>query len=261
MESILIVQSRKARKLEAIDVDRSRFPGVKHCWHASSQMESVRIIRKYKPELVILDVSTASGMDFGLFEETKEQQYQKIILCDTPNYVLKVLRFGIDDYLLKPAGAAEIEAAIERLLFRGNGYSIQQLYNSRRSQNLVKVTTAFIPTTQGILTVESCDVIRVQDMGEYRHIYRSRGREALAEWPIARLSTTLAGPDFVMIGQDQIINIDQIASIRKRGDRHFALMNDGHVVRIPITLEERILQNRPVATLRQQELFPKEGDQ
>jgi two-component system LytT family response regulator len=261
MESLLIVQSSKARVNEAIELNSAKFPNLKHCWHARTKSEGIRMIRKHKPALVILDVNMERGLDFELFESTKDVPYRKIIICDTDGYVFKVLRFDIDQYLLKPAGNAEIEDAIEKLLFQRKRYRIQQLYDTRNSIKTATLTMALVRTLDGHRLIDLASVIRVQRHDDLLQLHLEGGVMVHSPWTMQRLVARFVGNGFLRVDADQLISCAYIQQLDDKGERLFAEMQDGHKVLVPTAMEERIHKRFPRGRSKPLEEYPLGGSQ
>jgi YesN/AraC family two-component response regulator len=259
MDSVLIVATELGEKKKAFDAAISKFPNLRQCWFAASRKEAVRIIKKEKPSLVILDVDMASKLDFEIFEQTKLQDYFKIIICDSDAYAFKVLRFGIDDYLLSPVSAAVIETSLERLLFLQKRYKIQELY--RRRSTLVMLTTAFVATENGRHAVEIADVMRIRDTGQQRVIHMASGKQLCTFSPMSELLLTFAGNGFVQISIDQAINCRHVTDLQLRSGRHYARMSDRVSLRLTMLLAERIRQRMGADAFPRSEQYPIEGFQ
>lgn len=250
MKNILVVQSPQERKESAIQLDQKLIPRLEQCWHADTMREAVRLIRRHKPSLVVLDVDIEAGLDFELFERTKNLSYQKIILCDTDEYAFKVMRFSIDDYLLKPAAGPEVMVAIQKLLFRQQKYSIQQLYNLRKPVHLATVTQVFLQTSVGPVSLDLADVVRVQDQIDQRILFMVDGTQYSCALTLKRLTDLFYGNSFVRLATDQVVNCLHLQAITMREGRLYVTMQDEHTVRVPLRAEDRIqwlLQERNIS--------------
>ncbi len=240
MKNIVVVQSPQERRESPIRLDQKLIPHLEQCWHADSMREAVRLIRRHKPSLVVLDVDIEAGLGFELFERTKNLTYQKIILCETDDYAFKVMRFSIDDYLLKPASGPEVTVAIQKLLFRQQKYSIQQLYNLRKRVHLATVKQVFLLTNVGTIVLELANVVRVQDQIDHRVLFMVDGSQYSCALPLKRLSALFAGNSFVRLASDQIVNSLHLQNIRMQEGRLYATMQDDYTIRVPIRAEDRI---------------------
>jgi hypothetical protein len=240
MKSILILRSPQEPDHSSFELDFTRFPNAVQCWVAQNRKEAVEFIRQFRPAILVLYMDMRTGLDFGVFEQTQELIYQKIIVCESADCGLKRIRYDIEDSLLKPAGKMEIEGALEKLLFRTKRYKIQQLYNQRTSKSLATLTTAFVPSANGPIVIELKDLVRIEDVGQLRALYLRDGAVAQTHCSFKRLVSLVAGNSFVRVATDQAINCKHIVDCQTIGDRLHVVMYDGHALRIPNAVEQQI---------------------
>ena len=245
MNSVLVIATPHLCKNHASNLQNGRLAGIEHIWFAQGKNDAVRSIRKLRPSLVILDVNLASGLDFEIFEGTKDITYMKIIICETDNYAFKILRFGIDDYLVAPVGEAEIATSVEKLLFQKKQYKIQELYRSRCRKNAATLSTVFIDTLQAKAMVSTTDIIRIQDLGDRRLLILANGSNVDTLTPMVSLLSILAGNFFARVSHDHAINCRQIIDLHSRRNRLHVRMVDGKSLRLPLSLEGRIRERFP----------------
>jgi two-component system, OmpR family, response regulator RpaB len=127
---------------------------------ASNGKEALSALKKYKPDLVILDVMLPQLDGFDVCREIRKERRTPIImltaLSDISNRVLG-LDLGADDYIVKPFSLKELEARIRSVL--------------RRTDITRDLKQDTIPNTIviGTLTV---DLIR-------RHVFKANNRVKL----------------------------------------------------------------------------------
>ena len=79
-----------------------------------------QIFRKFKPDLVILDINLPDDTGFNLCQEMRKTDTIILMLSsmqDT-NYILEAFEKGADDYITKPFNLQILKAKIEALLRR-----------------------------------------------------------------------------------------------------------------------------------------------
>jgi DNA-binding NarL/FixJ family response regulator len=95
----------------------NKLPGILVVAEAEDGREAVHLVEKYHPDIVLMDIAM-SGMN-GLEATTritKEYPDVKVVILSmhkNEEYVLQALRSGASGYLLKDAGTAELEIAIQ----------------------------------------------------------------------------------------------------------------------------------------------------
>jgi len=92
---------------------------------ASDGIEAIRLIRRSKPDLVILDLSMPRMNGFSVIREIKSIMPEtKIIVLsihESQEYILNAMEAGVDGYALKDASRDELRLAIASV-FEGKRY-------------------------------------------------------------------------------------------------------------------------------------------
>ena len=76
--------------------------------------QGIDAIRKYRPQLIFLDVQLEPGSGFEVLEQTRDIYYETIFTTSYNKYAVKAFRFCALDYIIKPFGAEELKSAIDR---------------------------------------------------------------------------------------------------------------------------------------------------
>ena len=85
---------------------------------ANNGIDGIRMIRQLHPDLVIIDVMMPGASGLEVIEAVSEEKCRFIIVSGYQEfeYIRSALRAGVVDYLLKPLAAADLSAALARLL-------------------------------------------------------------------------------------------------------------------------------------------------
>ncbi len=116
------------RLLVAEDEDAIRRGLVKYIGHNSNCFENIYdadngvsaldSMLKYKPEVVLLDISMPGKTGLEVMEDIEKVDYNPVIIImschDEFKYVKSALQYGASDYLLKPISAQEILKCIKK---------------------------------------------------------------------------------------------------------------------------------------------------
>ncbi|MCL6097984.1 MAG: response regulator transcription factor [Bacteroidetes bacterium] len=102
-----------------------KIPGMKVIAEASDGRETLNLIRKHKPDIVLMDIAMPelNGLEVTQIVSKEFPEIGIIILSmhKSDEYVLQALRFGASGYLLKDTAADELEIAIDAVM-KGNKY-------------------------------------------------------------------------------------------------------------------------------------------
>ena len=89
---------------------------IRVCGEASSPDEAIRLARKLKPDVVLLDVLLGAGDSLDAVKRLRSAvPGMKVVMLsafDNPTYVARAVSAGAHDYLLKTASRAELIAVI-----------------------------------------------------------------------------------------------------------------------------------------------------
>ena len=85
---------------------------------ANNGLDGIDLIRKLRPDVVIIDVMMPGASGLEVIDAVAGENCKFIIVSGYQEfeYVRHALRAGVVDYLLKPLSAAELNAALTRLL-------------------------------------------------------------------------------------------------------------------------------------------------
>jgi DNA-binding NarL/FixJ family response regulator len=94
-------------------------PGVQVLAEASDGREALRLVEELRPDVVLMDIAMAelNGLEAAgrIVREFPDVRVIMLSMHATEEYVVKALRLGASGYLLKNAGAAELEKAIKHV--------------------------------------------------------------------------------------------------------------------------------------------------
>jgi len=89
---------------------------LKVCGEAGTAEEAIRLVRKFRPNVVLLDVrlGDADGLDSVRHIRSAAPQARVVMLSafDNPTYVARAVAAGAHDYLLKTTSRADLIAAV-----------------------------------------------------------------------------------------------------------------------------------------------------
>lgn len=78
---------------------------------AGSVEEAVALLKRTRPDLMLVDVSLADGICFEIFDQVPED-IPVIFTTAYDEYAIKAFKVNSVDYLLKPVDEGDLEAAV-----------------------------------------------------------------------------------------------------------------------------------------------------
>lgn len=199
------------------------------CGTASHIDSAVELIETTNPSLVFLDIRIADGTGFDLLRRLSFRNFEVIFVTAYDSYALDAFRVAAIDYLLKPMGIEEFEAAVQRALKRlaekTRSDTIETLlYNLGHSQG--KNNKLCIPILNGYEFVDPLDILWCKSEGPYTIFYLADKSTIISSRNIGTYESFLSQANFCRIHHSAIVNMHWIKRYVK-GKGGSVVLTDG----------------------------------
>lgn len=193
--------------------------------------EAEKLIRSLQPDLLFLDVQIPRRNGFDLLESLGKHNFDVIFTTAYEQYAMKAIKASALDYLMKPIGVEELEAAIQKHLDKKNediGRQVEVLLN-HYSGNSNRKSTLALPTSEGLEMISINDIIQLKAEGSYTRFHLADKRMMLVSKNIKEYEDVLAEHKFMRIHHSHIVNL---LSIKKyiRGDGGSVTLFDNSII-------------------------------
>ncbi|MFN8243547.1 MAG: LytTR family DNA-binding domain-containing protein [Ferruginibacter sp.] len=218
---------------------------VKMTGHASTVDEALVLIKELQPQLIYLDIELNNGNAFELLEKLGEagiSQFQVIFITAFNEYAVKAFRYHALDYLLKPISIEELREATQRAIQRiESSLNSARLMETLRQLNL-QLTSSKIafPTNDGVLFVNSREIIRIEALGSYSAVYLQNKQKITVARPLKDIESSLPESVFWRVHHSWIINLKYLKKYF-RGKNGYVEMEDGSTVMVSIRKKGKFL--------------------
>ena len=211
-------------------------PEVKVLDSGYSKEEGLKLIRKYQPDLLFLDIHMPDGTGFDLMEALENITFQVIFITADNQYAQTAIGFGALDYLLKPIGATELTTAILKAkLHRLERIQLAQMQIMR--ETLEKLQRRELPskmsisTTQGVLYFSTQDIIRLEAMQNFTEFKVANDpRRLIASSTLTKFENDLKPfEDFIRVHRSHLINLNKVVRLIEK-EKCYVEMTDGSIV-------------------------------
>ncbi|MEG0397382.1 MAG: LytTR family DNA-binding domain-containing protein [Oscillospiraceae bacterium] len=167
-------------------------------FHSATELLAMAKIGEY--DLYILDVMMpcVSGMETAKEIRSFDQDTCIIFLTSSPEFAVESYQYKAQDYLLKPAKAAQLYPLLDTLLAK-----------TRKPQESLGVKTK-----TGMARILFDNIVFLEVMGKHLYFHLTDGsvREAIA--PLAKFEDILlARAEFVRAHRSYIVNLLQVAEL------------------------------------------------
>lgn len=196
------------------------------------------------PDLVFLDVEMPGMSGFDLLQQLEEINFSVIFVTAYNRYAIKAIKFSALDYLLKPVDPDNLVNAVRKakewqhqkeLTFR-----YQSVISNIENQQL-NMDKLAIPDSEGIIFVETENIICCRADGNYTTLYLSDRKTILVSKPLKDFETILSNHGFSRVHHAALINMKHIQKYVK-GDGGYVILSDNHHVDVSRRKKETFLR-------------------
>lgn len=200
-------------------------------------------IKSKKPDLVFLDVQMPHMSGFDVLHQFPKMNFEVIFVTAHNHYAIKAIKFSALDYLLKPVGIDELQAAIKRAHEKTKDDDNSVRYRSffenikNKEQGIGKLS---IPTLEGLLFIDFDEIIRCKAEDNYTEIFLKNKQKIVVSRTLGDIEEMLEGNSFFRVHQTHLINLKYLKKYIK-GDGGQVVMNDGSTVDVARRKKEEFL--------------------
>ncbi len=190
--------------------------------------EAVKMINRFKPDLIFLDIDMPGYSGFELLDFFDEQQiwFKIIFVTAYSEYSLKAFESSAVDYILKPVRLEHMKRALRKINI--NSPSPIQYKVLRDNFNLQNERKVVLQTSETIYVVNQDDIIFIQAEGSYTKIVTvSHGILTITK-KLAEFEYLETDASFFRAHRSYLVNLNHIKRIDKR-DFLLVMSNEAQV--------------------------------
>ena len=209
---------------------------------AENGLDGIKLIEKYKPDIVFLDIEMPRMDGFEMLHALPEKKFHLIFTTAYDQYAIKAIKYAAFDYLLKPIDIEELRSAIAKI-------NQQQRVDTEKKLALLEQNlqgkNAFdkiaIPTIDGLLFFNISDIIHLEASSNYTTIYFNNHPKLIASKTLKDFEELLPADIFFRPHHSYLINLGFIERYIK-GDGGQIQMLNGNYVDVSRRKKEEFLQ-------------------
>lgn len=180
--------------------------------------EGVTAIKKFKPDLIFLDVQINDKTGFDLLKQINAYDFEVIFTTAHDKYAVQAFKFSAVDYLLKPVDEDDLQQALEKVSKKvaektNNDRLEVLLYNLKSTKGTTKKIS--IPTVNGFVFVQVTDILRCQSEINYTTIFLKDKQKITVAKTLKEFEELLTEYNFFRVHNSHLINLAYIKSYNK----------------------------------------------
>jgi two-component system, LytTR family, response regulator len=218
---------------------RNHLPHVTVVATAQNADEGIAAIKKYEPQLVLLDIQMPQKSGFEVLKAFTEPYFEVIFITAFDNYGIQAIKFSALDYLLKPINFQELKEAIEKatkkIVAKTKDHKLENLlaYVMRGQKEVPRIA---LPTFKETQYVRVDEIIRCEASDNYTTFFTKAGEKVLVSKTLKEFAELLQCHGFIRTHQSHLVNIEYVKSLLKE-DGGVLMMQDH--AKIPISRQNR----------------------
>lgn len=210
--------------------------GLKVVGLAACVDEAVALLKKEKPDLVLLDIQMPGKDGFHFIEEVKQGEFEPGIIFVTAfdHYAIQAIRNSVFDYLMKPVRQVELFSAINRFRTRDVKHESQNLTELLKVLKGTGGSKIKLNTRSGYILIQPPEVVYCKADGNYTHIQLSGGNREISTQNLGAIENLLKSGAFFRVSRSYLVNLKYLARVdRKSSLCVLEYKGDTYSVKIP----------------------------
>ncbi len=216
-----------------IRVTLSRFLA-KHCpqaqlvGEAGSVEEGLAAIKRYHPDLVLLDIKMDDGSGFDLLRAVEQVDFKVIFVTAHEKYAVQAFKFSAVDFLLKPVNPEELAEAINRAMeitigdYRTRLKALEDNFKASEAHK----RKIILKTSENIYLMDVQDIVFCESDSCYTNIITQNDNKIMTSKSLREYDEMLEDAGFFRVHKSYLINLRHIKRFEKLDGGFIVLTND-----------------------------------
>lgn len=174
--------------------------------------DAVKVINKFNPELVFLDIQMPDENGFELFNYFKDRSFEVVFTTAHKNFAIEAIKMSAFDYLLKPIGIDELKQSVLKFESRRANLNVNDHFKvllenlSATAYNEKKV---IISTKTGFEVIFVNEIVYCKSEDSYTS-FIIKNKTILSSKPFKEICETLSEPTFIRVHKSFLVNVNYI---------------------------------------------------
>jgi two-component system LytT family response regulator len=220
-----------------------------HCPHievvatSTDSIEGIAAIKKYRPEILFLDIEMPQMNGFQVLEEVKDIPFALVFVTAYDRFALKAFKYSALDYLLKPIDTQELIVAVQKIekQQQTRPQQIQHLHQQLNSIGKTLPERIALPYQNGVAFVAVQDVLYCEADDRYTRFYLADGQHYLVTKVLRDVQELLEERDFMRVHRQYLINLNRIKKFVK-GEGSYIIMDNEQSIPVSRGQKDRLME-------------------
>lgn len=237
LRTIVIDDEQSVRKTLEKLIDRY-CPNVKLIAEADGVNSGIETIKKYHPDLILLDIKMDDGTGFDLLKQLEPVDFKVIFITAYDQYAIKAIKFSALDYLLKPVDPEDLTEAVnkaEKLLLHELNQQLGTLEENMLTQEKSK-KKIILKTFDNIHLVKLFDIVYCESQDNYTNFHLLNNKKILVSNTLKDYDEMLSEYGFFRSHKSYLINLIHIDRFEKADGGSIVLNNE---IKLPVASRKK----------------------
>ncbi len=198
----------------------------------------VKAIYQHQPDIVFLDIEMPGQSGFQLFDFFDEISFEVVFTTAYDQYALKAFEVSAIGYLLKPIQIDQLIQTVLRIKkMKDTAPIAERVQTLKMNINSPKgINRIALPSSEGLLFVETDEVIYLSAEGAYTTVVLTGGRKLVVSKNLKQLTDVLVNDCFFRAHRSFLLNLNHV--------RQYVRQDGGYVImdtdkKIPLSTNKR----------------------
>jgi len=204
---------------------------------AEGVVSGAKLIRKYDPDIIFLDVELKDGNGFDLLDILSDHKGKVIFTTASEHYAIRAFRFAAIDYLLKPIQVEQLKESIQKAIQYKDQEKLKQ-YEMIKDQlsDHKKNSKIALHTQEKIIVRELDEILYCNSSSNYSNFFFTDGSQFLVTRTLKEFELMLSDRGFIRTHQSYLVNTIHIKAYIKK-DGGSLTMSNGDI--LPVSFRKR----------------------
>lgn len=235
IQVLIIDDERDARFLLKNKLNKNFSNTINVVGEADDVDTGIAAIKRFKPDVVFLDIKMPGGTGFDVLLKTKNEfQFEVIFITAHDNYAIKAFQFSAFGYLLKPIKTDDIAPILEKLeshlniIKKGDDQRLKVLIENYGDDR--KIKKLVVTNMEGFQVLNIENIIRLEGDKNYTHFVLKDNKKYTTSKTIGEYEELLNDHGFFRAHQSTIINLRLVKGYKKNDEQ--IEMTDGKLIKL-----------------------------